>query len=80
MCTVLFILAFAAAFPWFFVLARVLVAGGVSALLAALVLDLVLAAGVVAVGVDCAAASRCCLCFFQVIGLVQLCFALEVCL
>ncbi len=42
-------------------LASVLVAGGASAL----VLDLVLVAGVVDFGADCAAATLCCLRFFQ---------------
>ena len=63
--------ATAAAFPWFFVLVRILVAGGVSALVAALVLDLVLSAGVVAFGVACAAASLHCLRFFRLIGLAR---------
>jgi len=50
---VLFIFVTDAALPRFFVLARVLVAGGASAL----VLDLVLAAGVVDFGAVCAAAT-----------------------
>ena len=57
----LFIFATAAAFPSFFVLARVLVAGGASAL----VLDLVLAAGEVAFVDDGAAATLRCLRFFR---------------
>ena len=57
----LFIFATAAAFPSFFVLARVLVAGGASAL----VLDLVLAAGEVAFVDDGAAATLRCLHFFR---------------
>jgi hypothetical protein len=60
-----------AAFPWFFVLVCILVAGGASALVAALVLDLALAAGVVAFEVACAAASLHCLHFFRLIGLAQ---------
>ncbi len=59
--TVLFIFVTAAALPRFFVLARILVAGGASAL----VLDLVLVAGVVAFGADCAAATLRCLHFFR---------------
>ena len=47
-------------------LAHVLVAGGASAL----VLDLVLAAGLVDFGVACAAATLCCLRFFQLKGIV----------
>ena len=66
---VLFTVATAAVFPWFFVLAHVLVAGGASALVAALVLDLVLVAGVVAFGVACAAASLRCLRYFRLISL-----------
>ena len=58
---VLFIFVTAAALPRFFVLARVLVAGGAFAL----VLDLVLAAGVVDCGADCAAATLRCLRFFR---------------
>ena len=46
-----------------------MVAGGASALVVTLVLDLVLAAGVVAIGVDCAAPSLHCLHFFWLIGL-----------
>ena len=57
----LFIFATAAAFPRLFVLARVLVAGGASAL----VLDLVLAAGEVAFVDDCAAATLRWLRFFR---------------
>jgi len=66
---VLFTVATAAVFPWFFVLAHVLVAGGASALVAALVLDLVLAAGVVAFGVACAATSLRYLHYFWLISL-----------
>ncbi len=55
-------------------LARVLVAGGAFAL----VLDLVLAAGVVDCGADCAAATLRCLRFFR-FNLLGQCFALEVC-
>ncbi len=58
---VLFVFVTAAALPRFFVIARVLVAGGVSAL----VLDLALAAGVVDFGADCAAATLYCLRFFR---------------
>ena len=58
---VLFIVVAAAALPRFFVLARVLVNGGASAL----VLDLVLAAGVVDFGAACAAATLRCLHCFQ---------------
>ena len=58
---VLFIFVTAAALPRFFVIARVLVADGASAL----VLDVVLAAGVVDFGADCAAPTLCCLRFFQ---------------
>ncbi len=70
---VLFIFVTTAALPRFFVLARVLVAGGASAL----VLDLVLAAGVVAFGAGCAAATLRCLRFSDSKLLCQ-CFALEV--
>jgi hypothetical protein len=69
--TVLRIVATAAAFSWFFVLARIQEAGGASALVAVLVLNLLLAAGVVAFGVDCAAVSLHCLLFFQRIFLVR---------
>jgi hypothetical protein len=61
MHTVLFIFVTAVALPRFFVLERILVAGGASAL----VLDLVLAAGVVDFGADCAAATLRCLRFFR---------------
>ena len=60
MRTVLFIFVAAAALPRFFVLVRVLVAGEASAL----VLDLVLAAGVVGVGAAFVAATLRCLRFF----------------
>jgi hypothetical protein len=63
---VLFIFITTAALPRFFVLARVLVAGGASAL----VLDLVLAAGVVEFGAECAAATLRCLRFFRLKVLV----------
>jgi hypothetical protein len=63
---VLCIVVASAALPRFFVLERVLVAGGASAL----VLDLVLAAGLVDFGVACAATTLRCLCFFQLKGIV----------
>ena len=66
---VLFIFITAAALPRFFVLAHILVAGGASAL----VLDLVLAAGGVDFGAVCAAATLCCLCFFQLVLELVLC-------
>jgi len=66
---VLFIFIAAAALPRFFVLARILVAGGASAL----VLDLVLAAGMVDVGAVCAAATLCCLHFFRLVIVLVLC-------
>ena len=58
---VLFIVIPAAALSRFFVLVRVLVAGGASVL----VVDLVLVAGVVDFGAACAAATLRCLRFFQ---------------
>ncbi len=67
---VLFIVVTAAALPrFFFVLVRVLVAGGASAL----VLDLVLAAGVVDFGAECAAATLRCLRFFRLVLVLVLC-------
>jgi len=63
---VLFIFVTAAALLTFFVLGRVLVDGGASAL----VLDLVLVAGVVDFGGECAAATLRCFCFFQLKVLV----------
>ena len=65
----LFIFITAAALPRFFVFAHVLVAGGASAL----VLDLVLAAGVVDFGAECAAATLRCLRFFQLVLVLVLC-------
>jgi hypothetical protein len=70
LCTV----ATAVALPWFFKLVHVLVAVGASALVAALVLDIVLVAGVVAFGVSCAAASLRCLRFFRLIHLARVLF------
>ncbi len=67
--TVLFIFVTAAALPRFFVLAHVLVAGGASDL----VLDLVLVAGVVDFGAECAAATLRCLRFFQLVLVLVLC-------
>ena len=67
--TVLFIFVTAAALPRFFVLARILVAGGASAL----VLDLVLEAGVVDFGAVCAAATLRCLRFLQRVIVLVLC-------
>ena len=67
--TVLFIFVTAAALPRFFVLVHVLVAGGASDL----VLDLVLAAGVVDFGAECAAATLHCLRFFQLVLVLVLC-------
>ena len=58
---VLFIVIPAAALSRFFVLVRVLVAGGASVL----VVDLVLVAGVVDFGAACAAATLRCLLFFS---------------
>ena len=66
MRTVLFIFVAAAALPRFFMLVCVLVAGGASAL----VLDLVLAAGVVDFGAVCAATTLHCLHFFRLKVLV----------
>jgi len=66
---VLFIFVAAAALSRFFVCAHILVAGGASAL----VLDLVLAAGVVDFGAVYAAATLCCLCFFRLMLVLVLC-------
>jgi hypothetical protein len=67
--TVLFIFVAAAALPRFFVLVRILAAGGASAL----VLDFVLAAGVVDFRAVCAAATLRCLRFLRLVLVLVLC-------